>query len=252
MLCAKQSEKPKLLLLAPTGVAAINIEGITIHSGLGIPIGHHGENVPRLSDKMRSKLRNKLSEIGVIIIDEISMVSNLLLLYIHQRLVEIFGCSCDIPFAGISIIVFGDFYQLPPIQQRTIYAEYKDAWLNLSPLWRLFRIAELKEIMRQRGDTVLIDLLNKVRTVNIDANDENLLMSKFVRKEDDNYPHQAIHIWAENAPVNQHNSFMLNNVNNPLFCLSAIDILLKNVHASVINKALNRTQMETGGLARLL
>ena len=62
---------------------------------------------------MRSKLRNKLSEVGVIIIDEISMVANLLLLYIHQILVEIFGCSCDIHFGGISIIVFGDFYQLP-------------------------------------------------------------------------------------------------------------------------------------------
>ena len=67
-LCSKQSEKPKVLLLAPTGVAAINIEGITIHTGLGIPIGHHGENVPRLSDKMTSKLRKKLSEVGVIII----------------------------------------------------------------------------------------------------------------------------------------------------------------------------------------
>ena len=97
MLCAKQSEKPKVLLLAPTGVAAINIEGITIHSWLGIIIGHHGENVLRLSDKMRSKLRNKLSEVGVIIIYEISMVSNLLMLYIHQRLVEIFRCFCDIP-----------------------------------------------------------------------------------------------------------------------------------------------------------
>ena len=104
------------MLLAPTGVATINIEGMTIHSGLGIPIGHRGKHVPRLGDKMRSKLRSKLSELCVVIIDEISMVSNLLLLYIHQRLVEVFGSSSDLPFAGISIIVFGDFYQLPPIR----------------------------------------------------------------------------------------------------------------------------------------
>ena len=45
---------------------------------------------------------------------------------------------------------------------------------------------------------------------------------------------------------------MLNNVNNPLFCLRAIYILPKNVQTSVTNKALNRTRMETGGLARLL
>ena len=217
-----------------------------------IPIGHHGKMVPRLGDKMRSKLRNKLSEMAVIIIDEISMVSNLLLLYIHQRLVEVFGCTQDIPFAGISIIVFGDFYQLPPVQQRTIYAEYKDAWLNLSPLWRLFKIAELKEVMRQRGDTTLIDLLNNIRTASFNAEDENLLRSKFVTKDNDNYPHHSIHIWAENAPVNQHNALMLNNVDNALFSLNAIDIFPKNVQASVIAKALNRSQMETGGLARLL
>ena len=86
----------------------------------------------------------------------------------------------------------------------------------------------------------------------IDGDDEKLLKSKFVMKEDQIYPHQAIHIWAENAPVNQHNAVMLSNVNNQLFCLNAIDILPKNVQMSVITKTLNRSQMETGGLARSL
>ena len=81
---------------------------------------------------MCSQLRNKLSEVFVVITDDISMVSNLLLLYIHQRLVQVFGCSPDKPFARISIIVFDDFYQLPPIRQRTIYAEYKDEQLHFS------------------------------------------------------------------------------------------------------------------------
>ena len=88
-LCSKNSDRPKVMLVAPTGVGAINIEGMTIHSGLGIPIGHHGKHVSRLGDKMRSKLRSKLSELCVVILDEISMVSNLLLLYIYQRLVEV-------------------------------------------------------------------------------------------------------------------------------------------------------------------
>ena len=78
------------------------------------------------------------------------MVSNKLLLQIHQRLVEIFQCSPDKPFAGISVIVFGDFYQLPPIQQRPLYAEFSDSMLNISNLWHLFKIAELTEFMRQR------------------------------------------------------------------------------------------------------
>ena len=60
-----------------------------------------------------------------------------------------------------------------------------------------------------------------------------LLESKFVKPEDGNYPHQAIHIWAENSSVNKHNAFMLRNVTNPLFVINAIDILQKKVQPSV-------------------
>ena len=126
---------------------------------MGIPVGSYRKTIPKLNDKTRSKLRNNLASVKVILIDEISMVSNILLLHIHQRLTEIFGTSEELPFAGLSLIAFGDLYQLPLINQRQIYSEYKDALLNISPLWRLFKITELKEVMRQKGDTVFIDLL---------------------------------------------------------------------------------------------
>ena len=101
--------------MAPTGVAAVvNINGTTIHTSLGIPVGRYGKNLPRLNDEKRSALRNNLCELRALIIDEISLVSNLQLLYIHLRLVEIFGCSENrFPFAGITVIAVGDFYQLP-------------------------------------------------------------------------------------------------------------------------------------------
>ena len=47
-------DKPEVLLMAPTGVAAINIDGTTIHTALNIPVGHFGKNLPSLSDKIRS------------------------------------------------------------------------------------------------------------------------------------------------------------------------------------------------------
>ena len=94
-------DKPKVLLVAPTGVAAVNINGTTIHTSLRIPVGRYGKNLPRLNDKKRPALRNNLCELQALIIDEISMVSNLQLLCIHLRLVEIFGCSENVPFAGI-------------------------------------------------------------------------------------------------------------------------------------------------------
>ena len=135
------------------------------------------KTIPKLNDKNKSKLRNILSSTKVILIDEISMVSNYLLLHIHQRLNEIFGTE-DLAFAGLSLIALGDLYQLPPINQRPIYAQYKDALLNISPLWRLFKIAEFTEVMRQKGDTTFIDLLNKVRVGNMDDHAEELLQSR--------------------------------------------------------------------------
>ena len=84
---SKDIGKESLLMLAPTGVAAVNVDGSTIHSALGISVDFSSAKcVSKLSDKRRCFLREKLSELKVIITDEISMVSNKLLLYIHQRL----------------------------------------------------------------------------------------------------------------------------------------------------------------------
>ena len=62
--------------MAPTAVAAIQVDDTTIRTALGIPVGHFGTKLPPLPDKMRCSLRNHLSDLKVIIIDEISMVSN--------------------------------------------------------------------------------------------------------------------------------------------------------------------------------
>ena len=76
-------DKPKVLLMGPTDVAAINIDGTTIHTALIIPVGHFGKNLPSLSYKKRSALRKRLVDLKFIIIDEISMVSSNPLYYIH-------------------------------------------------------------------------------------------------------------------------------------------------------------------------
>ena len=78
-------ELPTALLMAPTGVAAININGTTINTGLSIP-KETGVNVTPLSDQKKTQLRMSLSELKLVIIDEVSMVSNTALLHIHQRL----------------------------------------------------------------------------------------------------------------------------------------------------------------------
>ena len=72
--------------MAPTDVAAINIDGRTIHTAFNIPVGNFSCNLTPLNDKIKSSLRNRLSEVKSIIIDEISMVFNNLLFHIYLRL----------------------------------------------------------------------------------------------------------------------------------------------------------------------
>ena len=130
-------DKPRVLILNPTGV----------HSGLGIVIG---KRFPSLNDKQRRMLRNELSEVELVIIDEISMVFSILFWQLIQKLQEIFGCKTE-PFAGLPVIVCGDLYQLPPVNGTPIFNSKSSVIGILTQnLWKMFRMVELTEVMRQR------------------------------------------------------------------------------------------------------
>ena len=97
-------------------MADINIDGTKIHTALGINVGH---KLYPLNDCQRGILRNNLSEIKFIIIDEISMVSSVLFYQVYQRLNEIFGVSTDLPFVGLPVLVcsiFINYHQLQELQ----------------------------------------------------------------------------------------------------------------------------------------
>ena len=105
-------DKPKVLILSPTGVAAFNINGTTINSGLSIPSYVNEYTLPGISDSEQGRLRNLYSEVLVNLIDKISMVSNIRLSHIHKRLCEIFDGSESQPFANLSILAVGDLLQV--------------------------------------------------------------------------------------------------------------------------------------------
>ncbi|XP_028414140.1 uncharacterized protein LOC114537203 [Dendronephthya gigantea] len=230
-------ELPTVLLMAPTGVAAINIDGTTINTGLAIP-KEAGDIVPPLSDQRKTQLRLTLSELKLIVVDEISMVGNTTLLNIHQRLKDIFGTPSSLLFAGISIIVVGDLCQLPPIRKKFVFDTYRNNIYNLCHPWRVFQMIELVEIMRQRNDKAFIELLNRIRTANQTEDDIKVIQSRSVSPDDPNYPSHALHIWAENSPVNKHNNEKLEQLAGPLFVLKAKDQFPPNVRNKILIKFL--------------
>ena len=93
--------------MAPKVVAAINIDGTTIHTAFNISINQFWKKWPR---KLRASLRNQL-DLKVIIIDVISMVSIGLLFHVHLRLTEVFGTVNDLSVGG-----------------KLVYANYKNNW----------------------------------------------------------------------------------------------------------------------------
>ena len=125
----KDPEKPRVLLLGPTGISAVNIGGTTIHSGLAIKPGNR---LLGLNDKSKATLRNKLSEVKFLIIDELSMVSSDIWVDINSRLQETFRIT-EKAFAGLSVMTIGDFLQLPLVLGKFIFSPFsgKDSMKHL-------------------------------------------------------------------------------------------------------------------------
>ena len=106
----KQMDSLKVLQTAPTGKAAFNIHGMTLHSAFALPVTEFNGEMPNLSSDVCNTLRSKLCCLKVIIIDEISMVGSKILSQVNNRLKAIIDNSLD--FGGISIICVGDFHHL--------------------------------------------------------------------------------------------------------------------------------------------
>ena len=122
---------PNVLKIAPTGISAININGLVINSTLAIPKNVYGDHIASLSHERLSTLLHKLKDLKLIIINEISMVSYKTLKHIHERLKQIFGTPDSMLFAGLSLITVGDLYQLPPIKAKHIFSEYENDSFNV-------------------------------------------------------------------------------------------------------------------------
>ena len=110
------SDCPYVIRTAPTGMAAANVEGATIHSALKL---NFGNNYIPLSDKNRELLCTRFKNVQVLIIDEFSMIKSDQLYQLQLRLCEI--KQNDSAFGNICVILFGDLMQLKPIKGKYIF-----------------------------------------------------------------------------------------------------------------------------------
>ncbi|WP_309066086.1 ATP-dependent DNA helicase [Microbacterium sp.] len=127
--------KKQIAICAPTGVAALNVEGQTIHSLFRLPIGLIAEGEIEQSDATR----RILNAIETLVIDEISMVNADLMDAIDRSLRQARGRRGE-PFGGVQIVMFGDPYQLAPVpprgeELRYVQDHYRSFWFFDAKVW---------------------------------------------------------------------------------------------------------------------
>lgn len=108
---------------APTGLAAYNVGGVTVHRLFQLPIEHGGRMARywSLSKVVQKVMCTNLRSLKLIITDEASMLSNLNLAYMHLRLEEIFGGSSGEYFGSMNMLIVGDILQLPPVTGSPVF-----------------------------------------------------------------------------------------------------------------------------------
>lgn len=241
----KDCMKQETMVTAPTGIAAFNINGLTIHRVFQLPVEHgYTPKYKQLSDNVLKVLRDQLTNVVLIIIDEISMVSNITLLYIHFRLVEIF--NSEEWFGGKHILVFGDLLQLPPVHEDPTYKtlspselEKRVDSLSTINLWEnLFTYDELNINMRQKTDQSYGELLSRVRIGNMTKEDIMLLEQRKINIDKklsyqerlkmicnyiDKLPFDTICLMPTCKQCDLLNSAMMDKVNSEEVTLTAID-----------------------------
>ena len=188
----KENTTKNTVIVAPTGVAAINAGGVTMHSLFQLPFGSfipvrqpgfstapsQGTDLYTLLKNMRlnREKRQLLEEMELLIVDEVSMLRADLLDAMDGILRHV-RKKLDTPFGGVQVLYIGDLYQLPPVVSN-------DEWTFLSQYYRTMFFfdalvinesrplcIELDKIYRQ-SDVAFIDLLNNIR--NNEATDEDL------------------------------------------------------------------------------
>ncbi|HEX7017079.1 MAG TPA: helix-turn-helix domain-containing protein [Cyclobacteriaceae bacterium] len=212
------------VVVAPTGIAALNAGGVTIHSQFLLPLGSFipGRNLPfgagdngnfyttdtlTRRQPLNSTRKQVLRSIELLVIDEVSMLRADLLDAIDARLKAARGNYTQ-PFGGVQLLLIGDLYQLPPVvkgsEAEILKEYYPSPWFYESHALREagFVYIELDKIYRQQ-DADFIRLLNNLRNNALTHDDIELLNTHVLDPDDD--PGEVITLTTHNFKADSMN-----------------------------------------------
>ena len=235
----RKTTNKNIVVLAPTGVAAINAGGVTINSFFQIPFGPFVPNDIRLRTtasetenketiytnfKYREEKKLIIEKLELLIIDEVSMV-RCDTLDVIDKLLRVFRKRPSLPFGGVQVILIGDTFQLAPIadseQWRILNQFYETTFFFSSKVIESTKpiYIELKKIYRQ-NEKEFIDLLNKVRVNKINLQDLAILNQKYDPTFTGN-GNDYIILATHNSIVNETNLTKLNNLQTESYTFNA-------------------------------
>ncbi|KAK7592094.1 hypothetical protein V3481_006721 [Fusarium oxysporum f. sp. vasinfectum] len=231
---------------APTGVASHQIMGTTLHSLLRLPVDRA---FTELSPADANAIQKKLRDVRYLVIDEKSMLGLRQLSWVDKRLRQVFpGRAADF-FGGMSIILVGDFFQLPPVANKPLYFDgpLKDLHeVSGQAAYRAFNhTVFLKKVERQQGDDQagFRLALEELRGLRLSIESWKLLSQRVQAKlsqcEVDKFD-TTLRIYSKKARVNEYNYDHLVRLKQP-----AIQVMAKNIG----NGADKATSEQAGNLA---
>ena len=201
--------KSNVKLLAPTGIAAVNISSFcaraeTLHSFFGLPI-HETEISDSTLLNIKKYKKKQIQQFDVLIIDEVSMVGQKTfenIDYILRKTLNIRHV-----FGGKTVILVGDFKQLKPVKEEIILKSkiFQEMFKN--------KVYELTHIFRQTNID-FINILNEVRNQEITIESINILKSLENKKIDDEKVPDVTFLYATNNEVDKHNNLMMNSLDS--------------------------------------
>ena len=225
--CLRLLLQHQLLVAAPTGVAAFNIDGQTLHSLLSLPTRAEFKD---LEGERLTKLQQAFSEVKYLIIDEMSMVGRKIFGQVDRRLRQAFPHHSQEVFGGCSCLLFGDFGQLPPVMDLPLYTT--DSRSELSDqgraAYQTFQLAVvLDQVMRQAGQdpeqVKFRDILLRLRDAKVTLSDWNYLMSRTPTRVQDLSPFStALHLIPTVVAVVEYNVAQLQASSQPIATIKAV------------------------------